>query len=106
MTPHRFSTKDGVVTFHYKFSELREFLKMGFEHGDCGMILVKRKGNILVHRGFGVIENPSKSVMTFSFVQNPMFGTIATDEQRLIPPKPFFTKENTKFVILDLSTKH
>jgi len=103
MTPHRYSIKDGVTTFHYHFSELREFITLGKEHGDVGMLLVKRDGNTIIYRGFGVISNPCKSILTFSFVHNPAFGEMSTDDQRLIKPKSFFTRENTKFVMLDTS---
>lgn len=104
MTPIKFIIKDGVTTFHYKASELINFARLGFKDGNVGMILVRRKGKILTYKGFGTIENPNKYILTMSIVHLPLFdGKMLTDEERLIPPKPFFTSENTRFIILDLN---
>jgi len=67
--------KDGETHYHYNYSDIKEFLKRGFEHGDCGVILVKKKGMFNVYRGFGVIENPIKYILTMSIVDNPIFDT-------------------------------
>jgi hypothetical protein len=68
------------------------------------MILVSRKGGMLTYKGFGTIENPFTYLMTMSMMHfPPLDGEMPTDERRLIPPKPFFTAENTRFVILDMS---
>lgn len=98
MTPIGFTIKDGVTYFHYKFSELKNFVRLGKKHGDLGVIITKRNGKMLTYRGFGTIESPNTSIITFSINQSGFFGCTITDEERLIPPKPFFTKENTKFI--------
>jgi len=104
MTPIRYSVKNGVTHFHYKASELIEFVRLGKKDGNVGVILTKRDGNMLTYRGFGTIENPFTHIVSISMMHFPTFdGEMPTDEQRLIPPKPFFTAENTRFVILDLS---
>lgn len=103
MKPINFTLKGGVTHFHYKFFELREFVRLGKTYGDVGVILTKRNGNILTYRGFGTIDSPFTYIATISFVHNPLFGEMPTDEQRLIPSQPFFTEENTKFVMLDFS---
>lgn len=106
MTPIKFTVKNGVTTFHYKASELINFARLGFKDGDVGMILVRREGGILTYKGFGTIENPMTRIHTLSMMHCPPFdGKMLTDEQRLIPLKPFFTKENTRFVILDMSNE-
>lgn len=92
MTPIRFSIKDGVTHFHYKADELIKFVRLGFKHGDVGIILVRRTGNILTYKGFGTIDNPIMHLQTISIVHHPLFGgEMPTDEQRLVPPeKPEF----------------
>lgn len=104
MTPIKFTIKNGVTHFHYKASELIEFVRRGKKDGNVGVILTKRDGNLLTYRGFGTIENPFTYICSISMMHSPLFdGEMLTDEQRLIPPKPFFTAENTRFVIIDLS---
>jgi len=104
MTPIKFTVKNGVTHFHYKASELIDFVRRGKKNGNVGVILTKRDGNMLTYRGFGTIENPFTYIVSISIKHFPPFdGEMPTDEQRLIPPKPFFTAENTRFVILDLS---
>ena len=104
MIPIKFTIKNGVTQFHYKSSELIDFVRRGKKDGNVGMILTKRDGNMLTYRGFGTIENPFTSITTISMTHFPPFdGAMPTDEQRLIPPKPFFTTENTRLVVIDLS---
>ena len=105
MTPIRFTVKNGVTHFHYKASELIDFVRRGKKDGNVGVILVKRVGNMLTYRGFGTIENPFTYIASISIMHFPPFdGEMLTDEQRLIPPKSFFTAENTRFIMLDLSS--
>ena len=104
MIPIKFTEKNGETHFHYKASELIHFVRLGFKDGNAGMILISRKGKMLTYKGFGTIEHPFTYLMTMTIVHfSPFDGKMPTDEQRLIPPKPFFTAENTRFVILDLS---
>jgi hypothetical protein len=103
MTPIKFTIKNGVTYFHYKASELIEFVRRGKKDGNVGLILTKRNGNILTYRGFGTIENPFTYIITLSISHLPFFdGEMPTDEQRLVPPKSFFTSENISFTVLDL----
>lgn len=107
MTPIRFSVKGGVTHFHYRSSEIINFVRDGFKYGNTGMLLVRRENNILTYKGFGTIEHPRKDISSISIVHNPYFsGDMPTDEERLIPPKSFFNSENTKFMMLDFSTKN
>lgn len=104
MTPIKFTVKNGVTRFHYKASELIDFVRRGKKDGNVGMILTKREGNMLTYRGFGTIENPFTYIGSLSINHFSHFdGDMPTDEQRLIPPKPFFTPENTRFLIVDFS---
>jgi len=105
MTPNRLTKKENDTTiFHYPINELRAFVKRGMEHGDTGPILIKRQSNVLTYKGYGTIENPRKSLITVSFVHSPLFsGEMIPDWERLVPPKPFFNKENTRVVMIDFS---
>ncbi len=106
MTPIKFSIKYGVTTFHYNSSELMKFCRYGFKNGDVGMILIKRSGYLLTYKGFGTIENPSRDILTMSIMHSPGFsGEMPADEERLIKPESFFTKDNTSCVILDFTIK-
>ncbi len=102
MTPIKFTIKNGATHFHYKSSELFDFVRRGKKDGNVGVILTKRDGNVLTYRGFGTIENPFNYIATISIVHLPSFdGDMPTDEQRTIPQKPFFNAKNTSFVMLD-----
>ena len=106
MTPIGFTIKNGVTHFHYKASELIEFVRLGKKDGNVGVILTKRNGNMLTYRGFGTIENPFTYIVSITINHFPLFdGEMPTDEQRLIPPKPFFTLENRRFMLLDFSKR-
>ena len=104
MTPISFTIKNGTTRFHYKFSDLREWYSLGIKHGDTGMILWSRKENLVTYKCFGTIDAPMKHMLTLTFMHHPMFdGEMPSDEQRLIPPKPIFTAENTRMMIIDMS---
>jgi hypothetical protein len=103
MTPTNFTKKEDTTHLHYKFSDLREFVKRGSKHGDCGVLIVRRNGMFSTYKGYGTIENPIKHLHSISMVYNPMFGNYMSDEQLLEPPKPFFNSDNTRFVMLDFS---
>lgn len=104
MTPIKYTVKNGITTFHYKPSKIINFVRQGFKDGNVGMLLVRREGYLITYKGFGTIENPANHIQSLSIMHNTQFsGEMLTDEQRLEPPKPLFTKENTKFIILDLS---
>ena len=104
MTPINFTIKEGVTHFHYKPSELFDFVRRGKKHGDVGLILTKRDGNVLTYRGYGTIENPSNRIKTISFEHcEPFDGKMPNDYERLVPPKPIL--ENRRFVFLDRTRK-
>jgi hypothetical protein len=103
MRPHSFTLKDDTTHFHYRFSELRNFIANGKTHGDVGVILTARKGRLLTFRGFGTIERPSKSVITISFMHNPFFsGEMASDEDRCKPVRPLLNID-TEIIVINLS---
>ncbi len=106
MRPIKFTEKNGLVTYHYKGSELIPFIRQGFKTGDVGMVLVRRQGNFLTFKGFGVIENPSKTIHTLTIVHMPALdGKMPTDQQRIDPPKPVSSSEGSRLSIymLDFS---
>lgn len=88
MTPVKYTVKDGVTTFHYKFSDLRWFVREGLKNGNVGMILTNREGNIYTSKGFGTYSNPLYEKHTFCIVHCDLFGKMKSDDDMLIPPKP------------------
>lgn len=106
MTPYRYSEKDGVVTFHYKAKDLIPFMRLGLKEGNTGMILVRRKDNVLTYKGFGTIENPHTYVLTMTIVHHPLFGgEMPADWERCIKPKPLLDRLDAKMVMIDFSSK-
>lgn len=102
MTPYKYSIKNGLTVFHYRYSELKEFVTRGKQFGDCGMILVKRKENMLVNKGYGTIENPNKSLLTFVQIHHEgFFGKLPTNDEIINPPESRNTWE-MRFVILNM----
>ena len=55
MTPVRFTIKDGVEYFHYKFSDLREFVKYSYE-GCTGLLLISRDQKLNNYKGTGTFD--------------------------------------------------
>ena len=107
MTPCAYTKKDNdVVIYHYKYSELKEFVRNGVENGTSGLLLVKREGNFFHYKGYGTYENPRKTTITIIMKHfEPMDGPMRTDDERLIPPKPLFSEENCRLIFIDLSNK-
>lgn len=97
MTPSRFSIKDNKTIFHYKYSELKEFLTRGFEFGDVGLILVSRKDNIFTYRGFGTIDHPFTFITTINMSHNRILdGELLADEE-IVNSKVFESYANTSY---------
>lgn len=104
MIPYKYYIKDGITHFKYHSKELKAWYKRGIEFGDCGLILIERDGDMFKYQAFGTIDNPSKSEKYITIKHfPPMDGKMKTDDEQLIKPKPFFTKENTKMYIIDFS---
>ena len=85
MRPFKFTVKEGVTTFHYRFSELRKFLEMGFTEGNVGWILTQRSGETRTYRGFGTIESPRTILTTIEFTSIALFGESISDEDVIKP---------------------
>jgi hypothetical protein len=104
MTPIKFTIKNGETHFHYKPSEIIKFVREGKKEGNVGLILTRRRGKLLCYRGFGTYENPIKEIRTNLIYHFETWdGPMPSDKSRLIPPKPFFTEDNTSIVLLDMS---
>ena len=89
MIPYKYTVKDGVTTFHYKLSDLRWFMSEGLKNGNVGMVITNREGVLLTFKGFGTFNNPMYKKHTFCIKHLEWInGTMPTDDQRLIPPKP------------------
>lgn len=104
MIPKSYTEKDNEVHFHYSFSDLRKFIEHGREFGNNGFIIINKIDQMIRYRGYGTIENPSKSLFGLTVAHFPLFDGEFSIEA-IMNPKPIFTKENTRFVILDLSKK-
>lgn len=106
MTPYKFKKKRGTTSFHYKYKELKKFLKRGFEHGDNGWILVKREGNYSIFKGFGIISAPCKKIQTVSIQHNEVFdGKRKSDKEMIQTPKTDTLLTDVRFVFLDFKDK-
>lgn len=89
MTPHRYTRKGNTTHFHYTYSELKEFLQYGKEHGNNGWILTMREGGLRTFRGFGTINNPCRVLRSYGIVWFELFDGVMPedyDDKALIPP--------------------
>ena len=101
MRPSKFTIKNDVTHFHYNYSELREFVRLGKSDGNVGAILVKREKDFLTYKGFGTIENPFNTMISITVRHLPSLdGEMLSDEERLIPPISPFT--DYKMIFLSL----
>lgn len=99
MKPISFIKKDNKTIFRYKFSDLREFVKLGYESGNVGMIRISMSDeNLVKYKGFGTIEHPVKFIQTITLKHNEIFdGPIL----RNVEPKKELSEY--QYVLLDLS---
>lgn len=89
MRPIKYSVINGVTRFHYKASELIDFVRRGKKYGNVGVILTERDGNMLTCRGFGTIENPFTHIASISVMHcEPFDGKMLTDDERLVQIRP------------------
>ena len=103
MIPKTYTQKGELTTFHYRYQDLRLFIKQGKEFGNVGFIIVKKDGDLITYKGFGTIENPSTSLTTMSLVHFPPFdGEFNPDA--IVHPK--LSTFSTRFIILDFSQKN
>ena len=87
MKPYKYTVINGVEYFHYKFSELREFLTLGKKGGNVGMILVKRSNEFTTSKGFGTIEHPNTTMFTLNMKPLHILGKPRTADE-IIGPDP------------------
>lgn len=93
MKPIEIREEGKVISYHYKYSDLKEFLRYGKEHGNNGWIITRREGDFTTHRGFGTIEAPCKDLCTIKIQDDP-FLDFQKGEGAVV---------SHSFVILDLS---
>jgi hypothetical protein len=87
MTPIKYTVKYDITHFHYNYSELREFVRLGKANGNVGLLLVKREGCFFTYKGFGTIQNPMHSMISVKLRHVAMFdGPMPSDDERLVPP--------------------
>lgn len=104
MNPRSFTIKNGITHFHYKYSELKEWIFLGNRDGNVGILLVSRNGNLLTYKCYGTLENPFTTRQTLSIQHHPVFdGVLPSDEQICNPPEPIFDKQSHSFYIFDTS---
>ena len=104
MTPKSYSVKNGTTYFHYSFSEMRQYVNIGNNEGTAGPLLKSRNGNMLTYWMYGTFDNPCTTRSGLTLNHHPLFdGKMLTDDERLLPEKPFFTKENTSFFIFNVN---
>jgi len=87
MKPINYTGNKENFILHYKFSDLRQFLKRGYEYGDVGYLFIKKENLFSIYKGFGTIGSPSKVLKTFSCVYNPIFnGEKELDPEKIVHP--------------------
>lgn len=59
MKPLNHTKIEDKIIYHYKFSDLRDFLNQGKKDGNNGFILTEQTNIFDVYRGFGTIESPN-----------------------------------------------
>jgi|TARA_R110000782_G_scaffold18605_1_gene51021 hypothetical protein len=64
-----------MITHHYSFSYIRRFLTLGYETGAVGMLLIKSDEETETYKGFGTIENPRKTIITFKLKKFKQFSS-------------------------------
>lgn len=73
MKPISYNKKGNDVYFHYSFRDLKHFLKIGFDSGDCGMLLISFVNGFMKFKGFGTLEHPRKEIITFTLKHNSRY---------------------------------
>lgn len=102
MIPISFTIKDNITIFHYKFSELRDFITRGKTNGNVGIILTRRSGLLFTYRGFGTIENPFWQMITINIYHNNLFdGEMPSDESRIFDPDAPVMSTNYRMIFLN-----
>jgi hypothetical protein len=95
MTPHSFSTKEGITTFHYHFSQLRDFITRG-RNNNAGHIIIKRDQSSFTYKGF-----VNGTIFTTKWMNNQLFDNNISNEQICTPPDYSKIFKNTKFIFID-----
>lgn len=102
MKPIKYTTVDTNTTFHYKYHDIKKFLKRGFEYGDCGWILVRQKGTVLTYKGFGTIENPNRNLITINIKHIDLFdGKLKTPEEIIHPKETDYALDNYRMIFIE-----
>lgn len=83
MIPIKWSVKNNTTIFHYTFSDMRKFIKEGKETGNNGIILIKRKGNLFIFKGFGDKHYPNKKLNEIKTLWISLWG-IAPYNNRIL----------------------
>jgi len=111
MTPYRYTTIEGTTYFHYKFSDLREFVKYAYE-GTAGALLWKRSVAWTSYKLSGTLEKPHpvkrmKDLHTMHLKPNPIFdGKYCTNQELITPPKEDeIPLQNYRMIFIDLDDK-
>lgn len=103
MKPIKYTKEGNKVKFHYKYSQLKSFLKRGFKYGNNGMILTGREGAVEIYKGFGTIENPRTVLYKFAITHFTLFdGERPTPEEIVNPKKKKREKNEHRFAVLDV----
>jgi len=87
MKPYKYTVgKNGKITYHYTFSELREFLSYGFKNGNNAWILTSQEGVFYKYRGFGTIESPIYSLRTINIENDSFYSGEMADPEKVVNP--------------------
>jgi hypothetical protein len=103
MVPVSYTETGNVIRFHYRLSDLRQFLLRGKQCGDVGMILLRKEGERLDYTGFGTIEHPFTWRAYISLIHNPELDG-QWDIHKIMEPPPSISGPYS-FVVIDANKK-
>lgn len=104
MNPISYTGNNDKCVFHYKYSDIKEFIIEHRKSGAAGQILIKKDGNLLYYRCSGTIDNPIMSDKLYTFIYSwieDLSGKF--DAEKIINPTP--AKWTNEFMIIPLNKK-
>lgn len=104
MRPYKYTQQGEKVTFHYKFSELRNFLTLGKRDGNVGVLILGSIGNVIKYKGFGTIENPRNVLYTIRMTHYEPFDGPYDPEKIVNPPPRVDVLQSHKMYFINMDT--
>jgi hypothetical protein len=99
--PIKYTVKNGVTYFHYRYSDLKEFILLSRMPNRNGSILIRRKGNQYTYKIFGFY--PPIGISEYDELKLD-FET-KTDDEIIEKEKPTTSIGSMKFYGMDFTAK-